>query len=66
MRIFSLLALIIVLAILMFQYSNNIKQSGYGESGAFKTEEVEKQVNDSVSKYQKKLEDSLKQSGVQE
>ena len=64
MRIFGLLAIIVVLAIVMFQYKNNIQGTAYSEkeSKVLKSDEVEKAVNDSVSDYQKKLEESLNQS----
>ena len=64
MRIFGFLAMVIILAIVLFQYSNAIKGTGYNEKGTLKTEEVENRLNQSVSDYQKKLDESLKQSGA--
>ncbi len=65
MRIFSFLSLIIVLAIVLFQYSNNIKGTGYSESGKLKTGEISEQVDKAVSDYQKNLDDALKQSSAE-
>ena len=59
MRIFSFLALIVVLAIVLIQYKNNIVGSGTDNSGALSTDKIEDSVNKSLSDYQKKLEDSL-------
>jgi hypothetical protein len=64
MRIFGFLALVIILAIVLIQYKNSIVGTGYNEKGTLKTEEVENRVNQSVSDYQKKLEQSLNQSGA--
>jgi hypothetical protein len=64
MRIFGFLALVIILAIALIQYKNSIVGTGYNEKGTLKTEEVENRVNQSVSDYQKKLEQSLNQSGA--
>lgn len=62
MRIFSLLALLIVLAVAYFQYSSNIKGSGYSASKTLRTDEIKDQINESVSDYQKKLDEALKNS----
>ena len=65
MRIFSFLALIIVLAIVLFQYSNNIEGTVYSVPGELKTDQISEQVDKTVSDYQKKLDDALKQSSLE-
>ena len=69
MRIFGLLGLVLVLVITMYQYKNNLwgltVPSDSGEPAIKISKSVEIQVNASVSDYQKKLEESMKQSGAQ-
>ena len=69
MRIFGLLGLIIVLVITMYQYKNNLcgltVPTDSGEPAIKISKSVEIQVNASVSDYQKKLEEGMKQSGAQ-
>ena len=65
MRIFGLLSIVIVLAILLLQYQSGIKGTVGGEAATGISKSVENQVNSSVSDYQKKLEESMEQSDGQ-
>lgn len=64
MRIFSLLALVMVLAIVMIQYKNNVQQVVERENQRNRADEVEKQVNQAVVDYQKKLHRALDNSAA--
>jgi len=63
MRIFGFLGLIIVLAFLLFQYRSSVTSVGQqqGQSSSL-SKSVEDDVNNSVSGFQKKLDDAMKQS----
>ena len=65
MRIFSLLTLIIVVAIVMFQAKNNVEGLSNLDTYVSPTQDIESQINDSVIEYQNKLEGSLNSSGAQ-
>jgi hypothetical protein len=63
MRIFGFLGLIIVLAFLLFQYRSSVTSVGQqqGQSSSL-SKSVEDDVNNSVSGFQKKLDDAMNQS----
>ena len=62
MRILSMLALVIVLAIVMFNFKNSVSGLVGSDSGKPQSGKVEKQVNESLSKHQDSLDNALKQS----
>ena len=67
MRVFGLLGLIVVLAVLLFQYRSNVSSVGkqqqqQQEQSSTLSKSVEDDVNNSVSGFQKKLDDAMKQS----
>ena len=65
MRVFGLLGLIVVLAILLFQYRSNVLSVGkqqQQEQSSTLSKSVEDDVNNSVSVFQKKLDDAMKQT----
>ena len=65
MRVFGLLGLIVVLAILLFQYRSNVSSVGkqqQQEQSSTLSKSVEDDVNNSVSGFQKKLDDAMKES----
>ena len=65
MRVFGLLGLIIVLAVLLFQYRSNVSSVGkqqQQEQPSTLSKSVADDVNNSVSGFQKKLDDAMKQS----
>ena len=64
MRVFGFLGLIIVLAFLFFQYRSNVTSVGQQQQGQSSSlsKSVEDDVNNSVSGFQKKLDDAMKQS----
>ncbi len=65
MRVFGLLGLIVVLAVLLFQYRSNVSSVGkqqQQEQSSTLSKSVEDDVNNSVSGFQKKLDDAMKES----
>ena len=64
MRIFGFLGLIIVLAFLLFQYRSSVTSVGQQqqEQSSSLSKSVEDDVNNSMSDFQKKLDDAMKQS----
>lgn len=62
MRMFSMLAIIIVLAIVLYNARNNLTGLVGSESSVADPGRVEEQVNDSLKKYQESLDNALKQS----
>ena len=69
MRAFGLIGLLIVLAIVMYQYKMGLwglsTGPDYSDSAPAISKSVETEVNSSVAEYQKKLEENMKQSGAQ-
>ena len=65
MRVFGILGLVVILAFLMLQYKSRVTSVGkqHQQQSSTLSESVENDVNNSVSGFQKKLDDAMKQSG---
>ena len=63
MRIISLLIVVVVIAFAVMKFTDVIENDQYDVGYSQNPKAIEEQVNQSVSDYQKKLDDALKNSG---
>ena len=63
MRIVSLLIVIVVIAFAIMKFTDIVENDEYDVGYSQNPQAVEKQVNQAVSDYQKKLKDALNKSG---
>ena len=63
MRIVSLLIVIVVIAFSIMKFTDIVENDEYDVGYSQNPKAVEKQVNQAVSDYQKKLNDALNKSG---